>query len=260
MNKFKEVSGWKNPMAWFVPVSVAILVVACPLAQAQQLLGDRGASCVSIPAGGGAHSIALTGAIPSGATILMAVGTTGDATYSNTVDSSGANIYTPTNTVLSGFRSFSIHGRVSTALSAGQSVTINYSSASPSGQTSCASIAAFTGVAFSPVPPDDAMGSASGSSAAPSVSTTSATTAPRELVHAVFVLGGVANGIGVPPPVNPLQLVCVAGNSFCVIHGWRLVTSTGVYSASATLGSSVPWAANIVSYFSDVLFKDGFDG
>ena len=246
-------------MNWFVSILAVTLAVACPLAQAQQLLGDRGASCVNIPAGGGAHTITLSGAIPSGATILIAAGTTGNATYSNTVDSSGANTYTPTSSILSGFRAFSVHGRISTALSAGQSVTINYSSASPSGQTSCASIAAFTGVALSPVPPDDALGTASGNSNAPNVSTSSATTASRELVHAVFVLGGAANGIGVPPPLNPLQLVCVAGNAFCVIHGWRVVTSIGTYGASATLGASVPWAASIVSYFSDVVFKDGFD-
>ena len=247
-------------MARFASALFATLVVVCPFAQAQQLLGDRGASCVSIPAGGGAHTITLTGAVPSGATILIAAGTTGNATYLNTTDSTGANTYTPTNSILSGFRAFSVHGRVSTALSAGQSVTINYSSASPGGQTSCASVAAFTGVALSPVPPDDAFGTATGNSNAPNVSTSSASTSPRELVHAVFVLGGVANGIGVPPPLNPLQLVCVAGNAFCVIHGYRVVSSVGIYSASATLGASVPWAAGIVSYFSDVLFKDGFDG
>jgi hypothetical protein len=210
-------------------------------AHAQSLIGDRGSSCVTIPAGGGTHVITLTGAIPADSTALIAAGTSGNATFSGTTDSAG-NSWVSTNSFAPSFRAFSIYGRIANALSMSQTITLTYSAAPPTGQTSCASVSAFRAVAISPFPPVD---------------TTGSTTRPREFVHTVFVIGGVSGGISVPAPSTPLQLACTGGN-FCVVPAYRVVNAIGSYTTSATLGNSVPWGGVITAYFSDVVFADGF--
>jgi hypothetical protein len=224
-------------------------------AAAQGLIGDRGASCVNIPAGGGSHVITVSGAIPMDSTVVIMAGTTGNATFLSTTDSAG-NAWVATNSFAPSFRAFTIYGRIANALSAGQTITLSYSAAPPTGQVSCASVAAFRAVATTPFPPVDTTSSGGSVSNAPFVALT--TGQPLELIHGGFVINAPPGGVTVPPPSNPLQLVCAAGNVFCVVPAYELATGTGGYALTAVLGNSVPWAGVIVAYFSDVIFADGF--
>jgi hypothetical protein len=239
-------------------VAFTLWATASPVG-AQSLIGDRGASCAAIPQGGGTHVITLTGPVPRDSTLLIAAGTTGNATYVNTTDSAG-NSWVPSYSLAPGFRAFHIYGRISNALSAGQAITISYSAAAPGGETSCASVVAFRGITVTPFPPPvDTIGGASNVSNAPSASLFSFTTRPNDVLHAAFVINAPPGGIGVPPPSTPLQLVCSGTGTFCVMPAYRIAATPGGYTMSATLGNSVPWAAIITGYFSDVIFTDGFD-
>jgi hypothetical protein len=224
-------------------------------AAAQSLIGDRGASCANIPVGGGSHVITVTGAIPADSTVVIMAGTTGNATFLSTTDSAG-NAWVATNSFAPSFRAFTIYGRIANALSAGQTITLSYSAAPPTGQVSCASVAAVRAVATTPFPPVDATSIGGSISNAPFVATT--TSQPRELIHGGFVIAGAPGGVTVPPPANPLQLVCAPGNVICLVPAYQVATLVGGYSLSAMLGNSVPWGGVIVAYFSDVIFADGF--
>jgi hypothetical protein len=224
-------------------------------AAAQTLIGDRGASCATIPPGGGPHIITLTNPIPAGSSVLIAAGTTGNATYSTTTDT-GGHTWVPTNSFAPSFRAFQVYGHITTALNAGHTITITYSAAVPGPQTSCASVSAFKGVANSPYPPVDTTGANGAVSNTPSVTLGAATQHPREVIHGAFVVNATTGGIGVSGPSNPLQLVC--SGTFCVAPAYRIVTNTGAFSVSGTFGNAIPWAAVSTAYVSDVIFKDDF--
>jgi len=240
-----------------VPViAFAAWAMGSSAARAQSLLGDRGASCVTIMAGGGTHVITLTGDIPADSAVLIAAGTSGIATLQGTTDSAG-NSYTTIISRTATFSGFTVYGRIASALSLGQTITLTYSAAF-SGQSSCASVAAFRGVDLVPFPPVDTSGQTGAMSSTPTVWNLANTTEPRELVHAAFALNAAPGGITVQPPSTPLQIVCAAGNLFCVVPAYQVVNQTGMHFVDATLGNSVPWVGVLATYLSDVIFADGF--
>jgi hypothetical protein len=233
-----------------------VWVLASSAAHAQSLLGDLGASCAAVPMGGGTHVITLTGDVPAGSAVLIAAGTSGVATFQGATDSAG-NSYTTIISRTATFSGFTVYGRIASALGVGQTITLNYSAAF-SGQSSCASVAAFRGVDLVPFPPVDTSGQTGGMSSGPVVWNLAGTSEPRELVHAAFALNAAPGGITVQLPSTPLQIACTAGNLFCVVPAYRVVDQTGTHFVNATLGNSVPWVGVLATYLSDVIFADGF--
>jgi hypothetical protein len=238
------------------PVTVFAVWALASSAHAQSLLGDRGGSCAAVPMGGGTHVITLTGDVPADSAVLIAAGTSGVATFQGATDSAG-NSYIMINSHTATFGGFTVYGRIATALSVGQSITLDYSGAF-SAQSSCASVAAFRGVDLVPFPPVDTTGQTGAMSNAPVVWNLAATSEPRELVHAAFALNAAPGGIIVQAPSTPLQIVCTAGNLFCVVPAYQVVDQTGTHFVNATLGNSVPWIGVLATYLSDVIFADGF--
>ena len=234
----------------------AVCALASSAAHAQSLLGDRGASCAAVPMGGGTHVITLTGDVPADSAVLIAAGTSGVATFQGATDSAG-NSYTTIISRTATFGGFTVYGRIASALSVGQTITLNYSMAF-SVQSSCASVAAFRGVDLVPFPPVDTSGQSGAMSNGPTVWNLAATSEARELVHAAFALGAAPGGIAVQLPSTPLQVVCTAGNLFCVVPAYQVVNQTGTHFVNATLGNSVPWVGVLATYLSDVIFADGF--
>ncbi len=245
--------------------SIRSLCVLCLISfsidsSAQNFVGDRGASCATIPAAGGNHVIALTGAVPVGSAVVIAAGTSANATFQSATDNRG-NTYTPTSSqfhIVQGFRAFTLIAEIGTALQAGDVITIAYSGAAIGGESSCASTAQFNAIAF-PDPTEVALGNASNTPISTHTISTGATTIPALLIHTSFVFNAATGGGGVNPG-TPMQLVCSAGNAFCVMPAYRIVSSTGTYALTANTVNSVHSATALAAYRgSALLFKSGFE-
>lgn len=229
----------------------ATLLAGAPTARAATitLAGDRGASCVTFPGtSGGTHSITVSAAnVMVGQTLVLTAGTTGNASLSSMTDTAG-NTYTGLNSLFGSVgRVFHWGGTLTAQLNVGQTVTLTYVT-STAGEVSCASIHAFNNVAALPGSVDQT-GTNSGTSAAPGATLTAVTTQPNELLVETHIINGAPGGTGSAD--NPLQQA--SSGTFFVLPYYRIVSATGTFTISGTLGNSLPWQAAITS-MRDVVF------
>lgn len=238
-----------------------VLMGASAATWAQVFGGDRGASCVNIPQAGGNHSVTLTGTVPAGSVLLVSAGTTGNATFGTIGDNRG-NGYTGTmsrihTSLTPTYRGFSFAAPITTALQAGDTVTLTYSAAAVGGESSCVSLARFDAVTL-PMVLDIQI---SNDTSATTTHTINSGMTPFAtlLLHSVFVYNTVPNGISVNPG-NPMQFACTAGNAFCVVPAYRIVASTGSHDITSGTGNSTRAVMTMVSFRGiPLLFKDGFE-
>jgi hypothetical protein len=169
---------------------------------------------------------------------LMLRGTTSGAVSAS--DSKG-NSYTSDKDVLSSNqRVVVLRARATTALVAGNTISVTYPTSSAAG------LAAddFTGIAANPV---DGSGQGSGNSATPSASVTT-TNVPDVVVGAVSIAGLQA------APVQPSGWSALTGqsltcsNTSASVGGYRIASSTGSYTYNPTGLVSGRWADAIVAY------------
>ena len=241
---------------------LCVLVLLIPATGLAQVFGgDRGASCVTIPQSGGSHSVTLTGAVPVGSVVLVSAGTTGNATFANISDTRG-NTYTGTmsriHTSLDPtYRGFTFAAPVAAALQTGDSVTLTYSAAAVGGESSCVSLARIDAISL-PFALDVQTSNDTGLVTTHTISS-GATPFANLLLHSIFVYNSVPNGISVFPG-NPMQFACTAGNTFCVVPGYRIVASTGNFDIASGTGNATRAVMAMVSFRAvPLVFKDGFE-
>jgi len=237
---------------------VVLLFAAASRSQAINYLGDRASGCTTLGAGG-THVLTLNNGTSVGSTLVLIgfVSAGASAGATPVVDTrSNSWFLAHTYSASNGSRMFLYESKVAEgkAHSAGDTVTINYASAS--GQTSCAVLSTFSGLhASSSV---DRTGGASGTSMAPSVSTSSATTEASELLIAAFGFTQATGGAGIS---LPMQLLSGAFSSpFGLLPGYRILSSTGSYTADGTTNNMVNWGGILATFKADnTIFTDGFE-
>ncbi|MEO8277130.1 MAG: hypothetical protein ABI639_13025 [Thermoanaerobaculia bacterium] len=240
-------------------VLAVLMVTLCgaPL-RAISFLGDRGGECFTLGAGG-THVITMTNGTTVGST-LLAIGmiSAGGAAAVTPVQDSRANSWVLVHTfnAANGTRLFVYETRIAPGKnhSAGDTVTLSFSGAN--GQKSCSILSNWSGlVAPSSV---DRMNGASGTSAAPTVSTNGATTQTNEVLIAAFGFTAATGGFTYHLPLNPLSGACDAPH--CMFPGWTLLPTIGSYSALPTTANVTNWSGLLITLKGDnTVFSDGFE-
>jgi len=226
--------------------------------EAINYLGDRASGCTTLGAGS-THVLTLNNGTSAGSTlVLIGFVSAGAAAGGTPVADTRANSWSLAHTysASNGSRMFLYEAKVAAGKthSAGDTVTISYASAT--GQTSCAVLSTFSGLRTpSSV---DRTGGASGTSMAPSVSTSSTTTEASELLIAAFGFTQATGGAGIS---LPMQLLSGAFSSpFGLLPGYRILGSSGSYTASGTTNNMVNWGGILATLKADnTIFADGFE-
>lgn len=249
-----------KPFEW--PILVLLIVVLAAVAQpapgAIVYLGDRASGCTTLGAGN-THILTLTGSTSVGTTLFVVGMVSGGAAAGATpvLDTRAnswflAHFYTAVN----GSRLFVFESRIAPGKghSPGDTVTLSY--AGGGGQKSCAVVSSFSGLAAASSV--DRANGASGVGSSQSVTTNGATQQGTELLVAAFDYLAATGGFSLPPPMQLLSAACDAPT--CLFPGYRLLSATGSYTASATTGNAIAWGAILVTFRGDqAIFADGFE-
>jgi hypothetical protein len=221
--------------------------------------GDRGGTCAAVGAGN-THVITMTNGTSVGTSLVLTGAITGGSAAGAlpVIDTRGNNWFLAHSytAALTGERLFVYETKITAgkAHSAGDTVTLSYAAAN--GQVSCAVLSNFTGLA-TPSSADRVNGnSASGTSA--SVATGSPTTQADEVLVAGFGYLTGTGGFTYGANFNPLS--SVSDGTRWLFPGYRILSSTGSYSATATTTNSLNYGAILVTFKGDTtIFIDGFE-
>ena len=190
----------------------------------------------------GATSAAVTvpaAGVAAQNTLILRLALRGTTAAAVAATDSGGNTYTVDRDVLNGNqRAVVLHGRVTTALTSGNTITVNFPSSTGAGLVADE----FSNVAAGAA---DASGAGTGTSAAPSAPVTT-TNASDLLIGAVSASGALT--AGQPSGFTALTAQSLACGPLTNVGGRRLVTTTGAFSYSPTLSASGTWAAALVAY------------
>ncbi len=193
---------------------------------------------ITVPAGGVAAGNTLI------SRVTMRAGTVGTGTIS-IVDSKGNSYTVDKNAVNGNVRMVVLSANVTTALVAGDTITVTYPSVNPSAT-------GFVVTEFSGIPATnrvDVTASATGTSTTPSVSAT--TINSTALVYgALVVLNNptVTEASGWTLDTN-LSTSCGGAQGNSINHGaYKIVSVAGSYTYNPTLGGSLAWVDEIVAY------------
>lgn len=207
--------------------------------------------------GASSVSITLTAGAPVGSTVLVGIvweagGGAGVPAISSVSDSRSNSYSTTPDVTAGGALNSTVAGavlrtRVTTALQAGDSITVTVSGGTRSRWAMQAD--AFDDVNASPLDKTTTTGNTSPSSATPSTGTTAVTSQPRELVYCIF---GFGSGRTVTVPTgwtDGPKVETSAGSTdraLQVIH--KYVTATGTQEGTITLSSSSTYTAAAATY------------
>lgn len=136
------------------------------------------------------------------------------------------------------------------ALSSGNTITLTWSAAVVA---KAANASEFSGIA--PISPLDRSSSSTGTSTAPASSTTTTTSQAKEVLIGIIAVEGPLGDIftaGTNYTANPPTADGTTGgataSNVTVYPEYRIVSSTGAYSSSGTLGASRNWIDSILIY------------
>ncbi len=152
-------------------------------------------------------------------------------------------------------------GRAASALNAGGSITIDYTTTGSASAQACATAAAFPAVLLLS-DPSDAAGEASGNGTALSVTASTATQYASELVYSAFASAATPGAMTALAPAQALGQVCSADGTVCVLPAWNLgAPLAGIREgADAQSGNAVNWGALLITFQSnDRIFANGFE-
>jgi hypothetical protein len=190
---------------------------------------------VTVPAGG----------VAVGNTIIVSFAMDPNAGAVSVADTSGNTYHTDADVsnTAGGIRTLVICAPVTTALAAGNTITVTY----PATTSKAVSIYYVDGTATS-----DKTSTGMGTSTAPSSGNTAATTQASELLigaigsesyNTTFTVGGSYIAMN-----SAIANTGTTNTSISIFPEYRVVSATGAYSATGTLSTSRDWAAAIVTY------------
>lgn len=152
-------------------------------------------------------------------------------------------------------------GRATKALKAGDTITIAYTTTGSASAQACATATSFPGVLLLS-DPGDATGEASGSGTALSVTASTTTQYPSELIYSAFASASTPGSMTALAPAQGLVQTCSVDTTVCVVPAWNLgATSSGISEgADASSANSVAWGALLLTFQSnDRIFANGFE-
>ena len=174
-------------------------------------------------------------------TVILRLALRGTTAPAVTASDSRGNTYSVDRDVLNGNqRVVILHARVTTALTSGNTITVNFPSSTSSGLVADEFANVASGAA-------DASGAGTGTSANPS--------APVTTISNPSLLIGAVSSTGQLTATQPSGFTALTAQSLACatvqltnVGGRRLVTTTGAYSYAPTLSASGTWAAAVVAY------------
>jgi len=227
-------------------------------AAAQSFPGRLGGNCVDLPA---EHKqfVPIDTAAPAGATLIVSVAVSSNFVSELSLDDGLGSVYQALGGMRSGAAGAIVHFRTTLQrpLGAGQMLQLSYGNAGSAVQ-SCVSVLGFTGIPAAALV-QNAVGAASGQSATPAVSATSASAPGHQLVIASFATGSGFLSIGATPPAQLLTPLCSAGSALCLLDAYYAGDSVGTAAVSLTAGSAVAWSGTLTALYADGIFGNGFD-
>lgn len=241
-----------------LPIVVVLAVVAPAPVSAINYLGDRAAACATLGAGG-THLLTLNNGTSVGTT-LLAIGlvSAGAAGAGTPISDSRANVWVLAHSVAAanGARLFVYETRIAPGKSHSPGDTVTLAFAGGNGQRSCAVLSLWDGLrAASSV---DRTNGASGTNNDPTVATGGATIQNEELLLASFGFVAATGGFSLDAPLQFLSGACDA--PVCLFPGYRLLSTTASYTASAATNNVTNWGALLVTFRADnTVFADGFE-
>jgi hypothetical protein len=234
----------REPFRWIARAAPSLLglglAVAALPASAQTFDGGLAGYCQYIPPPGSDQPFTLTGSIPSGRTVHVAVVTSTNVTLGSVSDAASDPYAVVGGGVSGAFTSSLLVAEVASALPSGNSITVHLT-ATGGGGTSCASAFLASGALATP----DQNGFATGSGATASV-TTPPLGSPHELVQAILFgspTGSDPTAARVPPLVDAGSNVCVGTSSgrLCSYGSYAVLDSADPFTGTVDLGNSMSW-------------------
>ena len=211
-------------------------------------------------AGVASYALAVPSTIAAGHTVLVevAIDTTGTVSVSDTVgntytkDYDNSNGSTKTRDLV--FRSSGV-----LALPSGDTITVSFPTTAKAKAVAVQEFAGLTSVS-----PLNVTKQASGTSTAPASGNSATTTQANELLIGAISVQG-STSIAYTAGANFTALTRAGttdatGPNQTIDPEYRIVSATGAYNATGTLGSSAPWEAELVSYKADLATHFAFSG
>ncbi len=206
--------------------------------------------------------LTTTAAVPAGALIGIWYSVDGDGANANgeieSVTDSAGNTYVVGEAVSQGTTNAGVAGGIyyaknATSLASGSTITLNWTGAS---SPAAKSVSAFYVEGIDTTSPLDVIGTATGTSTTPSVSTSATTTQADVLTIGIVAREGPSGDTftqdASPAYATPPVIVGTSGGgatSNVTLAGGRFIESaTGVKTYNPTLGTSRDWAAVIVTF------------
>jgi hypothetical protein len=233
-----------------VLIAAAFILASGPAAAAITKVKDIGTGSCG-PNNPSCFATVAVPAVPAGGVIVgnllvVSVAGGGDTGATLAVTDARGNSYTQdgeSGGYATNRKVFIHHSRITTALLAGDLITVTITSPINNGVACAFSIAEFTGVSASPL---DNMANAVGSSTAPN-SGIAVTGQANELL--VGAIGGDAPttptfGVGASYTALPSMTSCCSA----IFPEFRVVSATGSYVADGTFTPTGPWGAIIATY------------
>ena len=225
-----------------------------------------GSACTNVDAGVGDQSITLTQSVAVNSWIVVSAATDNAQTHFASVPVSdaagnGYPIYDVAQMKAGSGVLATFAGRATTALSAGNQISVHYTDNGLSAMQSCVVVAVFPGVVLLP-DPSDGYGENSGGDNLPSATIGLPTQYASELVYSVFASARTPGAIYALAPAQGLGQVCSGDSALCLLPAWNLAAPlVGIYEgADSQSDNSADWGALVITFQSnDRIFANGFE-
>lgn len=152
-------------------------------------------------------------------------------------------------------------GRATKALKVGDTIAIAYTTTGSASAQACATATSFPSVLLLS-DPSDAAGEASGGGTALSVTASTTTQYPSELIYSAFASASTPGSMTALAPAQGLGQACSVDTTVCIVPAWNLgATSSGIAEgADASSANSAAWGALLITFQSnDRIFANGFE-
>lgn len=234
------------------------LVLAAPLAAAQQYVGPVAAACPTVDSQGGV-SIATTQAMPAGAVVLVSVATRATIVSGLSISDPNGSNYLPigsTHARSSGLTVSTFNARLAQPLASGAVLRVSADNL-PANAALCVTAGKVDdlGTGFAQL---HSAGNAQGNGSSLSVGLDAQGNGTPQLQVAAFATSGdpgalTANGLTLLPTV------CDTGGALCLVSGTVDRSDLGTYIVGADASASVGWVGASSGVYRNSIFSDGFE-
>lgn len=246
-------------MARHFAMTIGLLLGAVSMpGHAQSFLGRLGGHCAPVPAVP-SLLVPLGATASAGNTLIVTVAVSSEFVSDLSISDSIGNRYQAIGGIENSVAGSVVHFRAALQRSvpAGQNLQVVFENAG-SNVSACASVLAYSGIAFGSIV-QQTLGTASGQSSSASVTTSEPGTTTRQLVLAGWATHANPGTVTPQPPASVLPTLCTGTSSLCLIDSQYFANPAGASSISLGFASSLDWAAAVTTLLADGIFGNGFD-